>query len=65
MFLIVAAAFFAAFTLNVAMGSTGSGAFLDDVGEMLCLFAAAIAFVVAVLRREAARRAAEDRDKLD
>ena len=51
--LIIAAALFALFTINVAMGSFADSSFLGDVGEMLVLFAASIAFVVAVLNREA------------
>ena len=53
MALIVAAVLFAVFTVNVAMGSMGGGGFLGDVGEMLVLFAASIAFVAAILKREA------------
>lgn len=57
MFLFAAAAFFAVFLLNVIMGAFAGAAFLGDLGEMLCLLAAATAFVAAVLRREAAARA--------
>ncbi|MEM7524140.1 MAG: hypothetical protein AAF360_10360 [Pseudomonadota bacterium] len=46
----------AVFTANVALGSRNGGAFLGDVGEMLVLFAASIAFVAAILAKEAAQR---------
>ncbi|MEM8876730.1 MAG: hypothetical protein AAGD23_02550 [Pseudomonadota bacterium] len=57
MALIIAAALFALFTINVGMGSFADSSFLGDVGEMLVLFAASIAFVVAILNREAAAAA--------
>jgi hypothetical protein len=41
------------FVVNVALGATSGSAFMGDVSEMLVLFAASIAFVVAILRREA------------
>lgn len=53
MFLVAAVALFAIFFINVALGSMGMTVFLGDVGEMVLLFATSIAFVVAVLRREA------------
>lgn len=53
MFLIAAAALFAVFALNVGIGSAGSKPFMGDVGEMLILFAAVLAFVAAILKREA------------
>ncbi|WP_170337152.1 hypothetical protein [Ruegeria arenilitoris] len=53
MFLWAAAAVFAVFFANVALGAFGGGAFLGDVGEMLVLFAASILFVAAILKREA------------
>ena len=56
MFLIMATLLFAAFALNVAMGSFGVSPVLGDVGEMLLLFAASLAFVAAVLKREAAAK---------
>jgi hypothetical protein len=56
MFLIAAVALFAAFFANVVIGSAGGKPFLGDVGEMLMLFAASVAFVAAILRREAARK---------
>ncbi len=63
MFLLSAAVLFAVFALNVAMGAFAGNPFLGDVGEMLVLFAASIAFVVAVLKREAARKSNENSDK--
>ena len=62
MFLIIAIAFFGIYIANVVLGATGRGVFVGDVGEMLLLFAASIAFVVAVLRREAAEKAAKDKE---
>lgn len=53
MFLILAAVLFLAFVSNVVLGATGSGVFLSDVGEMLVLFTASVAFTVAILGREA------------
>jgi hypothetical protein len=44
---------FVVFTVNVAMGSASNSAFLTDVGEMLVLLAAAIMFVIAILKKEA------------
>ncbi len=51
-----ALALFAIFSVNVVMGSLSGSAFLTDVGEMLLLLAASIAFVVAILGKEAAAR---------
>lgn len=56
MFLVFAVMLFGIFATNVALGSFGSTVFLGDVGEMLMLLASSIAFVVAVLKREAATR---------
>lgn len=63
MFLIAALLFFAVFTLNVVMGSFWRAPFLGDVEEMLTLFAASIAFVAAVLVREAARQRTADNNQ--
>lgn len=52
-------AFLASFTLlvvfvvNVALGAASNSAFMSDVGEMLVLLAAAIFFVMAILKKEA------------
>jgi len=43
---------FSVFLANVLTRTVGTKAFLSDVGEMLVLFIACIAFVVAVLQRE-------------
>ncbi|WP_323765360.1 hypothetical protein [Marinovum sp.] len=56
MFLITAAILFAVFVANVLVGATGGAQFLGDVGEALLLFAASVAFVLAILRREAAEK---------
>lgn len=54
--LLAALALFAAFFANVALGAFARAAFLDDVGEMLLLFAATLMFVVGILQRERAVR---------
>lgn len=57
MLLVVAAVLFAAFVINVSIGSFGATPLLGNVGEMLLLFAVSIAFTASVLKREADRRA--------
>ena len=47
---------FLVFFSNVALGAFADSAFLGDVGEMLVLFFATVLFVVAILKREAARK---------
>ena len=56
MFLIISAVIFLIYIANVVLGATGGTPFAGDVTEMLMLFAAAIAFVIAVLQREAAEK---------
>lgn len=56
MALILSAVLAAVFVLNIALGVGGSGGFLSDVQEMTLLFAASIAFVAAILSREAKAR---------
>ncbi|WP_109312496.1 hypothetical protein [Ruegeria sp. AU67] len=60
MFLATSALVFAIYFANVALGAFANSAFLGDVGEMLVLFAASILFVVAILKKEAARDAKSD-----
>ncbi len=60
MYLILAIILFGSFAANVAMGSFGKTPFLGDVGEMLLLFAASLAFVAAILKREAARKSKDN-----
>ena len=60
MFLIAALALFAVFLVNVVLGAFGGANFFGDVGEMLVLFAASVAFVAAILRREAAQKKKTD-----
>ncbi len=55
MFLAGSIIVFCIYFTNVALGAFAGRAFLGDVGEMLVLFAASILFVVAILKREAAR----------
>ncbi|UWR07860.1 hypothetical protein [Ruegeria sp. B32] len=55
MFLAASAIVFVVYFANVALGAFEGRAFLGDVGEMLVLFAASILFVVAILKKEAAR----------
>lgn len=52
--LIAALGFFIAFFTNIALGAFGDGVVLDDVPEMLTMFAAALLFTVGVLQREVA-----------
>jgi hypothetical protein len=56
MFLLLAIVLFGGFAANVALGSFGQTPYLGDVGEMLLLFAASLAFVAAILKCEAARK---------
>ncbi|MGB3313610.1 MAG: hypothetical protein WBB85_04295 [Albidovulum sp.] len=56
MALSVALGLFTIFVANVAFGAILGAAFLGDVSEMLVLFAASIAFVASILRREAAAK---------
>ncbi|WP_170409891.1 hypothetical protein [Ruegeria atlantica] len=60
MFLAASTIVFAIYFANVALGAFANSAFLGDVGEMLVLFAASILFVVAILKKEAARDAESD-----
>ncbi len=53
MFLLLAIILFGGFAANVAMGSFGEKPILGDVGEMVLLFTASLAFVAAILKREA------------
>ncbi|WP_306143080.1 hypothetical protein [Roseibium sp. MMSF_3412] len=59
MLLVLAAVLFAAFVINVSIGSFGATPLLGNVGEMLLLFAISIAFTAAVLKREAKKRTGE------
>ena len=52
MFIFAAIALFLAFLINVVAGAFGYGQFLGDVGEMVLLFAASLAFVVVTLKKE-------------
>ncbi len=52
MFLALAAGFFGLYVANVVLGALLNAAVMGDVGEMLSLFAASIAFTVAILKRE-------------
>jgi uncharacterized membrane protein len=56
MFLAASAIVFGVYFANVALGAFAGAAFLSDIGEMLVLFAAAILFVVAILKKEADRK---------
>lgn len=60
MALVLAILSFVAFTANVALGASGVGAPLSDVGEMLVLLTASMFFVVAILKKEADRRNKSD-----
>lgn len=54
--LLAALGFFLLFFANVTMGAFGGGVVLDDVPEMLTMFASALLFTVGVLQREAAEK---------
>lgn len=56
MFLAASAIVFGIYFANVALGAFAGAAFLSNIGEMLVLFAAAILFVVAILKKEADRK---------
>ncbi|MET1411746.1 hypothetical protein ABVF61_05730 [Roseibium sp. HPY-6] len=56
MLLALAAVLFAAFVINVSIGSMGGTPLLGNVGEMVLLFAVSIAFTASVLKREAKKR---------
>ncbi|WP_299473211.1 hypothetical protein [uncultured Roseibium sp.] len=56
MLLALAAVLFAAFVINVSIGSMGGTPLLGNVGEMLLLLAVSIAFTASVLKREAKKR---------
>lgn len=60
MFLFGSAIVFAVFFTNVALGAFADSAFLGDIGEMLVLFVASLLFVVAILKKEADRKANND-----
>lgn len=53
MALLIAGVLFTAFLANVLFGAFTGTTLLSDVNEMLLLFAASIAFVAAILQREA------------
>lgn len=58
--LLITALFMAIFAANVAIGSVGGKVFLTDIQEMLVLMAASVTFVVAILKKESARRKTRD-----
>ncbi|QMU58530.1 MAG: hypothetical protein GKR98_10205 [Boseongicola sp.] len=62
MALIIAALLVIAFTANVAIGSINGTPVVGNVAEMIMLFLASIAFVVAVLKREAAEKELSEND---
>lgn len=55
MFLAASILVFLVFATNVAMGAFAGAAFMGSVAEMLVLLFATVLFVVAILKREAAR----------
>lgn len=60
MMLIAAGVLFAAFVINVTMGSITGSAVLSDVQEMILLLITAICFSAAVLNQEAKAKKSED-----
>lgn len=61
MSLILAGVLFAAYLANVVTGSVSGTALLGDVGEMLLLFAASVAFVFGILKCEDTAKKNNDR----
>lgn len=61
MYLALSIILFAVFVGNVLMGSMSSQPFLTDIQEMLLMAAAAVAFVIAILRAE--KKAMESDDE--
>jgi hypothetical protein len=53
----ISAGFFGLFIVNMLMGAFANASFLGDTGELLVMLATAIAFVVAILKREADAKA--------
>ena len=65
MFLLIAAALFGVYVANVLLGALADAAILGNTGEALSLFAASIAFTVAILKREtAAQRQRSDEENI-
>lgn len=62
MALIVAIILFGLYVGNVVLGAVSGAPILDDVQEMVLLFAAAIAFTAAILQREAAEKNRQDKN---
>lgn len=58
--ILVAGALFLVYFANVLLGAVTGSTILGDVSEMLVLFVASIFFVVAILRREAEARSADN-----
>ena len=58
--ILIAGALFLAFFANVLFGAMTGSPILGDVSEMLILFVASIFFVMAILRREAEARSADN-----
>ena len=59
MFKLASIALFLVYLSNVVAGAFGYGQFLGDVGEMVLLFAASLAFVVVTLSSEAVAKSDE------
>jgi hypothetical protein len=56
MALVISGLFMLAFVANVVLGAYTAQALFGDVGEMLLLLGASVAFVAAILTREAAEK---------
>ena len=56
MTMIISAALFSIFFLNVFLGASGTGRFLTDVQELLVLITSVLFFVAAILKRETAAK---------
>ncbi|PSL18118.1 hypothetical protein [Shimia abyssi] len=60
MFTFTAIGLFSVFVANVVIGANGGTQFLGDVGEMIVLFCASLAFVVVTLQKETAEKSKDN-----
>lgn len=65
LYLLPSAGLFLVYLSNVVAGAAGIGVFLSDVVEMLTLFLACIAFVIATLAVERAAKARQSQSRND
>lgn len=60
---LIATTFLVAFVLNVTIGAIWKSPVVGNVGEMLMLFGAAIAFSIGILRSEARQKSGKKTTK--